>query len=479
MSQSIPVVSEPVARSRPREDTPPDATPRVRFVDQATREESTADEAALLVKVERIGSAARGRLAEIIDDAIERELAARGATSPGIGSTSDADAALSDQLFRARQIGIDSLALLLGPLRAATTSMGTLEATDTAALVFWARASKDRPVALTLDESDRDLGAHVTTTPLCRVLHDRLSRSTSTPTPNSTPTSTSTSNATAAPHLAGASMAAPDDAWRTWTLALTAARGPQPLSAFERLFSQSYVPLCNAIALGLDDPRARHAHAEFRTNFARVYTEACPAFAVTGKRPRMVLDAPEVAARIGRLHGARTTQLLMVDGMRFDLGAMMKEKLTLALASRASLTDELLLWSALPTNTPRQLETLARGAEVLREAPASDREAEPMRGRTVETIRRVKIGSRDVYKLDLAEARLREAQGHALGALPGIADALVEVIARHACTLPARTLLFVFGDHGFRIDGGVARHGEASPEEVLVPAYAMLVGEVH
>ena len=40
------------------------------------------------------------------------------------------------------------------------------------------------------------------------------------------------------------------------------------------------------------------------------------------------------------------------------------------------------------------------------------------------------------------------------------------------------------GDHGFLIDSldsgtSAARHGGASPEEVLVPAFAWLVGNVH
>jgi hypothetical protein len=42
----------------------------------------------------------------------------------------------------------------------------------------------------------------------------------------------------------------------------------------------------------------------------------------------------------------------------------------------------------------------------------------------------------------------------------------------------------VFGDHGFLLDsleGGTtaARSGGASPEEVLVPAFAWLIGNVH
>ena len=44
--------------------------------------------------------------------------------------------------------------------------------------------------------------------------------------------------------------------------------------------------------------------------------------------------------------------------------------------------------------------------------------------------------------------------------------------------------MFVFGDHGFRMDpceGGTlsGTSGGASPEEVLVPAFAWLIGDVH
>ena len=271
------------------------------------------------------------------------------------------------------------------------------------------------------------------------------------------------------------------DEWRGWVLALTAARGPQPLSAFERLFANEYMPLANAIAAGLDDPRALHAHEEFRRTFARAYTEACPTFAVTGKRPRMVLDAPDVAARIARLHGARSTQILLVDAMRFDLGARVKVELARCLGTRGSLTDETLLWSALPTTSSRQMEALARGVDALREAKVTaEGEPDPLRGRTAEMIRRIKIGSRDVYKLDLVETRLRESSAHVLDMLPDVAESVAEIVARHALTLQPRTLLFVFGDHGFTLDrDGEPHQGGASPEEVLVPGFAFLIGDVH
>src|SRR5262249_21325107 len=90
----------------------------------------------------------------------------------------------------------------------------------------------------------------------------------------------------------------PPEVWRPWVIALTAARGPQPLAAFEKIFATAYMPLTRAIEVGLDDHRALAAHDELRRSFARMYGEACPTFGVTGKRPRMVFDAPDIAARV-------------------------------------------------------------------------------------------------------------------------------------------------------------------------------------
>ena len=89
-------------------------------------------------------------------------------------------------------------------------------------------------------------------------------------------------------------------------------------------------------------------------------------------------------------------------------------------------------------------------------------------------------------KLDLVEARLRNAGAPYEERLDAIADEVATVLARFLESLPPRTLLFVFGDHGFKLpksDGGrstgPATQGGASPEEVLVPAYAWLTGGVH
>ena len=124
--------------------------------------------------------------------------------------------------------------------------------------------------------------------------------------------------------------------------------------------------------------------------------------------------------------------------------------------------------------------TLARGVEALRVPVDQEPELESLRGRTAEHVRRMRVGSRDLYKLDLVEARVREAGTRVLDALPTIGESVARVVAHHAEGLAPRTLLFVIGDHGFSIDkSGAARHGGASPEEVLVPAWALLVGDVH
>src|SRR5262249_45960704 len=118
---------------------------------------------------------------------------------------------------------------------------------------------------------------------------------------------------------------------RVWATELDAARGPKPLAVIERLFVSRYVPLAEAVARGETDAAARAVLASWSISFAKSYTEAFGALRVTGKRPLMVLDAPQMANRIGRLHGAKSTQLVLVDAMRFDLGLRVHERLRPAL----------------------------------------------------------------------------------------------------------------------------------------------------
>jgi hypothetical protein len=276
------------------------------------------------------------------------------------------------------------------------------------------------------------------------------------------------------------------DEWRGWLRDLVAARGPKPLSAIERMFVTSYVPLRTAELMGHGDADARRALETWSTSFAQSYHDAFDALRVRGKRPSMVLDVPEIALRIGRLHGARSVQLVLVDGMRFDLGLRVEQRVRALVGQQAALTERLLLWSALPATTEVQLDLIGRGAEGLRDpSPPAETEVPVARGRAAATLRRVKTGYRDLLKLDLVEAKLAETGADEATRLDLLADEASHVLAEHLVKQAPRTLVVAFGDHGFLLErlesGGTARakSGGATPEEVLVPAFAWLVGGVH
>ncbi len=458
-----------------------------------------ASHSALVVPVRAYG-AQRGALAEHIEESIESALRACGGGAAGIGFDTDAGTRLSDQLFRARRAGFPAITIRLSALRALCAPVGGLDAADAQAIVFYVRATEERPVELVLDAADRELPAFVVARRLAAVIE-----------PGGDADADANANADAnadadAPSVSLASVIAMgeseseseseaepepeteaeteteaelevDTRWRECAAALEAARGPQTLAAFERLFVQSYLPLAAAVDHGVADGPARDAREEFRRTFSRAYSEALPTFVLTGKRPRMVLDAFDIAARMARSHNARHAQVLVVDGMRFDLAARIAGRVAELLDGRASLADRVTLFAALPSTTPRQFETLARGIEGLKST--SDREAEPLRGRTADAVRRIRVGSRDLYKLDLVETTLAQAGENAIGAIDDIVEETARSIAKHGRAQGSRTLLFVLGDHGFRFDGGAAKHGGASPEEVIVSGHAFLVGDLH
>lgn len=287
------------------------------------------------------------------------------------------------------------------------------------------------------------------------------------------------------PFERGPLYASAESDWRVWAEELTTARGPKPLSVIERMFVSAYVPLADAVARGIGDASAQQVLATWAKSFEQSYREAFAALRVRGKRPSMVLDIPDIALRIGRLHGARRVELIAVDGLRFDLGLRLEQRLRWRMAQEVALTERLLLWSALPSTTDVQLELLGRGPEALKSWTGEVSSEIPVaRGQNARTPRRVKVGHRDLLKLDLVEARLMEPGDHEAARLDDLADELAEVLSAQLARLPARTLAVVFGDHGFKLDAmesgtTSAKSGGASPEEVLVPAFAWLVGGVH
>ncbi|MBX3181217.1 MAG: hypothetical protein KIT72_14940 [Polyangiaceae bacterium] len=278
----------------------------------------------------------------------------------------------------------------------------------------------------------------------------------------------------------------PESTWRGWVRELVAARGPKPLAVVERLFASAYAPLQQARLRQPLDASADEALNSWSTAFSKSYLEAFDALRLRGKRPTMVLDVPEVALRHHRLHGARQVQLILVDGLRFDLGTEVHEHLRELAGRDAACVERLLLWSALPATTTAQIELIGRGPQGLREPPSSEAPMPVARGRAASTLRRVKAGYRDLMKLDLVESRVTEPGGATPQALSSLSREVAEVLWDHLASLPPRTLVMIFGDHGFHVDRETlsascpapGRH-EATPEEILVPAYIWLTGSVH
>jgi hypothetical protein len=438
----------------------------------------------LVIDVAPPTASERGRLREAIDCAVEDALLALGAPALGPCASSDEDDAFSLQLRRARQAGKEGIALFVGSMRRMTDRRGALDARDGETLQLLAAATVRRPFAVLLEAGDEALHVYTDPVPLASLLgrsaapeeaveeHDLRE-------PEFDEPEDAVTDAIPAVQLP-ADEDDKSEAWRSWAMALGALRGPMSLSSFERTFTESYMPLARAVSQGLNDPRALAVAGDFRRNFARAYTEAFSTFPLTGKRPKMVLDAPDLASRLARTHGARSS-LLMVDAMRWDLSLLVRRELGRLIPPRGTLVDAMCLFAALPTTTRRQLEGIARGIDAYRGPYSMEPDSEPPIGtRKGAAVRIVRTGARDLRCLEQVEDRLRLAGTHAIDEFPSIARDVASAISQYASQITHRTLLFVFADHGFTIDAmGAAHHGGASPEEVLVPAFAILLDELN
>jgi len=274
--------------------------------------------------------------------------------------------------------------------------------------------------------------------------------------------------------------------WKKWVQNLIAARGPKPLSVIERMFVTDYTRLREAVRRGVAEPSANEILDEWQTSFATSYSQAFDALRMRGKRPTMVLDLPELAARLGRLQGARRVQLLLVDGLRFDLGLMVQDKMRAT--ADAALTERLLLWSALPSVTSYQLDLLGKGPDGLKDkelAQRSNSVAPVASGEAARVPRRVRTGTLELLKLDIVEDSLRLQEIPVVERMDQIAEETAHALVEHLSKQPPRTMVVIFGDHGFSLNplkAGTASEvstGGASPEEILVPAFAWLTGAVH
>jgi hypothetical protein len=577
----LPVDPSPELTSSPLGAYPPAAELcGARFVSPLERRELVKDAERLgflTVAVPAPRASDRGKLALVLEEAVECALERRGACPPGVGATTDLDGSLGDQLYRARLIEQKGLCVCVESLEAIATLAGALDAEDSAILRWWIDAARTRPVALALGEENRAIGVYGPPVSLEALLVARAPAVAAPSVEEAVPTldrglsesssamqlSVEQRSAPRGPSLLGdltldiveslsepadlplpaaveaavlADTEAPateapvddtpptplapivesrealpevtvlepiprsgevlvshpplepsaDSDWPRWIGELTAAHGPKPLAAVERMFVKSYVPLHDAMARGIA-PRdeAGPVLETWAESFDQSYRAAFDALRLRGKRPTMVLDVPDVAHRIGRLHGARAVQLLLVDGLRFDLGLRVEDAIRTELRHEVALTERLLLWSGLPSDTRTQLELIGRGPQGLADftGASPDSEAPVARGRMAKLARRIKVGHRDLLKLDVVEASLSEPGAPEAERLDALARDVTACIVDVVATMPPRTLLFVFGDHGFLLDAqgtgtAAARQGGARPEEVLVPAFAWLVGGV-
>jgi hypothetical protein len=479
----------------------------------------------------------RGHLADVIFDAIEWTLREHGAVPVDARFSSPFEETLQDFVYRARLLGAAGLALDIQSLEEITDEAGVLDPEDSATLLGWLEASETAAVQLLVPSRLRDLkvypapvalksllpnakedehGAVIEYEPLegedAQAISDlddadyhaeeaaRLSLIPPSleafsgelePHPSSLPTADFSAREPIEPFRNLVPAHRPSDSELAskavaWIRELETTRGPKPLSVIERLYSSAYLPLRHALALGQAPSDAEAVLREWAESFEKSYREAFQALRQRAKHPPMIMDLPDTAQRLARLHGARNVQLVLVDGMRFDLGQKVNDRLQVKLAQRAACAERFTLWAGLPATTATQLELLGRGANALQEFSGElDDELVVNRGRTATLVRRIRTGHRDVLKLDLVEARITGQGGREEERLEQIAEEVSSCLAVHIEGLPSGTLVLVFGDHGFIFDtdedGNTrgARKAGAKPEEVLVPAFAWLAGSVH
>jgi hypothetical protein len=199
-----------------------------------------------------------------------------------------------------------------------------------------------------------------------------------------------------------------------------------------------------------------------------------------------VFEVFDLAQKCARVQGARSTQVVIVDALRWDVARGLQARLGKLLARRAVCVEEHALWSLLPTTTAVQLDALVRGADALKAKLVPERETAIVRGRSLDVLRRTRLGHRDVLKLDLIEGKIRDQGPTEAERVDELASLLAPILARSITGAQQRSLVVIAGDHGFTFGDldpdkptPPARQGGATPEEVFVPFLAWLVSGVH
>ncbi len=249
--------------------------------------------------------------------------------------------------------------------------------------------------------------------------------------------------------------------------------GATTFEAVEALFLNHYLPLRH-VALAGSDAQASALEAALSTfdhQFGESYLKAFPRLSGRGVRPKMVLDAPRLSQTAAREAGASGRRMLLVDGLRVDIGVRVAAKLELQLLGHATLIDSGLLWAALPATSAVQLELLAKGADGLRHVEGTLQESELVARNQARKVRGLRAGPHSLSKLDIVEVARSGATTRT--SLDQLAADVAVSSARFIKAQAPGTLVWLFGDHGFATQepGAVP-----SPEAVLVPYQAWLVG---
>lgn len=258
-----------------------------------------------------------------------------------------------------------------------------------------------------------------------------------------------------------------------WANQLQGMSGPKVHGSIEKAFITIYLPLCREIAAGVAPGEAAAAARKWAEGFAQGYASAFRQLNARPRRPLMVKDVVDVGLRWLGQHYARQCQLLLVNGLRFDLGQRLNEELEHRLGPGAVCADQCVLWSALPSNADAQ--QLAEPGVIRR----SRSEAKPASAPVIEPLR---VGNRSLFKLDHVSGDLTRSGEPESARLERLARELADVIVPWMRQQPPETLMVVFGDHGFHWQAhpagtSAAQCGGALPEQVLVPASAWLLRE--
>lgn len=480
-----------------------------------------------------------GELETFILEAIELELERRGAAPLGWQSEECLEAKLGDQLYRTRLLGAGGLALRFSLLDAIADTSGQLNAEDSETLRQLLALAEREPLQLYLPESvaallvvgePRRLSDWLTAGSkagsVATIEYEPTSptdESSATSRPEEadlwapppveaflasplahevaqTPPSPSSADLDRADHpetppddepeaaakvgaesvtLAPASHAAQQSQrCVAWMAQLQSMSGPKVHGSVERAFLTAYLPLSREVATGKAPRETRDVVEKWAEGFAQSYASAFKSLNLRAKRPKMVRDVVDVGVRWLGQHRARQCQLLLVSGMRFDLGQRLNEEIERRLPGRAVCADQTILWAALPSNGESQ----HVGDLPTRSARSAGRMGSDPAAPGASAIESLRIGTRELFRLDQISSDLGNCGEPETARLQRLATTLADHVVPWMGEQPPETLIVIFGDHGFHwqtTESGTsaAQRGGALPEQVLVPASAWLLGE--